>query len=102
MPAFKLLQLLLGLSFLVSLTKTEKTEQDAKASNDSLLWGPYRPNLYFGVRPRIPKSFSANLQWAHVGDFQAVQHSASPLLPCGVRSTNVSQVSDGRASRQRL
>lgn len=45
-----------------------------KASNDSLLWGPYRPNLYFGVRPRIPKSLLTGLLWARVEDFQSVQH----------------------------
>lgn len=49
-----------------------------KASNDSLLWGPYRPNLYFGVRPRIPKSLLTGLLWARVEDFQSVQHGAFP------------------------
>ncbi|KAF2810728.1 glucosidase I [Mytilinidion resinicola] len=46
-----------------------------KASNDSLLWGPYRPNLYFGVRPRIPKSLMTGLLWARVEDYQSVQHN---------------------------
>jgi mannosyl-oligosaccharide glucosidase len=45
-----------------------------KASNDSLLWGPYRPNLYFGVRPRIPKSLMGGLMWTKVED-HTVQHS---------------------------
>ncbi|KAF2640687.1 glycoside hydrolase [Massarina eburnea CBS 473.64] len=39
-----------------------------KASNESLLWGPYRPNLYFGVRPRIPKSLMGGLLWTRVED----------------------------------
>lgn len=47
-----------------------------KASNDSLLWGPYRPNLYFGVRPRLPKSVLTGLLWAKVEDFASVQNSA--------------------------
>jgi mannosyl-oligosaccharide glucosidase len=47
----------------------------AKASNDSLLWGPYRPNLYFGVRPRIPKSLMGGLLWTRVEDYQSVQNS---------------------------
>ena len=51
----------------------------ARANNQSLLWGPYRPNLYFGVRPRIPKSFMGGLMWAKVDEFQEVQHSISPL-----------------------
>ncbi|RFU34662.1 hypothetical protein B7463_g1592, partial [Scytalidium lignicola] len=44
-----------------------------RASNQSLLWGPYRPNLYFGVRPRIPKSFMGALMWAKVDNYQDVQ-----------------------------
>src|SRR5689334_17421723 len=46
-----------------------------KASNDSLLWGPYRPNLYFGVRPRIPKSLMGGLLWTRVEDYASVQNS---------------------------
>lgn len=52
----------------------------ARAQNQSLLWGPYRPNVYFGVRPRIPKSFMGGLMWSKVDEFQDVQHS---MLPCG-------------------
>ncbi|KAK8101180.1 hypothetical protein PG999_011554 [Apiospora kogelbergensis] len=37
--------------------------------------GPYRPNLYFGLRPRIPKSLMAGLMWAKVDNFQDVQHN---------------------------
>ncbi|KAI5803158.1 glycoside hydrolase [Geopyxis carbonaria] len=47
----------------------------ARASNQSLLWGPYRPNLYFGVKPRIPNSFAAGLLWTAVNDFESVQHT---------------------------
>jgi mannosyl-oligosaccharide glucosidase len=41
---------------------------DASVSNapDQLLWGPYRPNLYLGLRPRIPKSLSLGLMWSTV------------------------------------
>ncbi|KAF2137265.1 glycoside hydrolase family 63 protein [Aplosporella prunicola CBS 121167] len=46
-----------------------------KAGNDSLLWGPYKPNLYFGVRPRLPKSLSAGLMWARVDDYSSVQYN---------------------------
>ena len=44
-------------------------------SNDSLLWGPYRPNLYFGVRPRLPQSLTTGLLWSRVEDFQSVQNN---------------------------
>ncbi|KAK0636210.1 glycoside hydrolase [Bombardia bombarda] len=46
----------------------------ARQNNQSLLWGPYRPNLYFGVRPRIPKSLMTGLMWGKVetyNDFQS-------------------------------
>ena len=52
-----------------------------KASNESLLWGPYRPNLYFGVKPRLPNSLLTGLMWARVEDFQSVQESRSATLP---------------------
>ncbi|KAK4893276.1 Processing alpha glucosidase I [Elasticomyces elasticus] len=44
-------------------------------SNSSLIWGPYKPNLYFGVRPTIPKSLTTSLLWSRVEDFQSVQHN---------------------------
>lgn len=63
-------------SLLVSLSwASDSLAENAKASNDSLLWGPYRPNLYFGVRPRIPKSLTTGLLWAKVDSFESVQHS---------------------------
>ncbi|KAK4690720.1 hypothetical protein P7C71_g6137, partial [Lecanoromycetidae sp. Uapishka_2] len=49
--------------------------ENTKLSNDSLLWGPYRPNLYFGVRPRIPKSLTTGLVWAKVDSYQGVQNN---------------------------
>ena len=54
--------------------------ESSKLSNQSLLWGPYRPNLYFGVKPRIPKSLSTGLLWAKVDDFSSVQESSSSDL----------------------
>ncbi|KAI8961584.1 glycoside hydrolase family 63 protein [Daldinia sp. FL1419] len=46
-----------------------------RLNNQSLLWGPYRPNLYFGVRPRIPKSLATGLLWAKVDNYVEVQNS---------------------------
>lgn len=46
-----------------------------KLSNESLLWGPYRPNLYFGIKPRIPNSILTGLLWAQVDDYQSAQTS---------------------------
>ena len=76
-----LLLLLLSLS---PLTLGESSQEvlvgNAKLSNESLLWGPYRPNLYFGVRPRIPKSLMTGLLWAKVDTFQGVQNSTLEYL----------------------
>ncbi|KKK17152.1 mannosyl-oligosaccharide glucosidase [Aspergillus ochraceoroseus] len=47
----------------------------ARANNQSLLWGPYKPNLYFGVGPRIPNSLSAGLMWAKVDNFATAQQN---------------------------
>ncbi|KAJ5033375.1 uncharacterized protein L3040_008493 [Drepanopeziza brunnea f. sp. 'multigermtubi'] len=47
----------------------------ARNSNESLLWGPYRPNLYFGVRPRIPKSLMGGLMWSRVDSYEIMQNS---------------------------
>ncbi|KAK2628725.1 hypothetical protein QTJ16_001828 [Diplocarpon rosae] len=44
-----------------------------RTANESLLWGPYRPNLYFGVRPRIPKSLLGGLMWSRVDNYRDVQ-----------------------------
>ncbi|KAK2751817.1 Processing alpha glucosidase I [Onygenales sp. PD_40] len=46
-----------------------------RASNESLLWGPYRSNLYFGVRPRIPKSLLLGLMWAKLDEYDSVQQN---------------------------
>ncbi|KAH9053836.1 glycoside hydrolase [Lactarius vividus] len=38
---------------------------------NSLLWGTYRPNLYFGLRPRIPQSLMTGLVWFGTQDYQS-------------------------------
>lgn len=53
-------------------------KEAARANNQSLLWGPYKPNLYFGVHPRIPNSLSAGLMWAKVDDYATAQSSTCP------------------------
>lgn len=55
------------------LATAQDTPVFTKASNDSLLWAPYRPNLYFGLRPRIPHSILTSLLWARVEEFQPLQ-----------------------------
>lgn len=43
-----------------SLTRAEEL---GATHNASLLWGPYRPNLYMGIRPRVPDSFLMGVMW---------------------------------------
>lgn len=52
-----------------------------RLNNASLLWGPYRPNLYFGVRPRVPKALMTGLIWAKVDNYVDVQQSKQPHVP---------------------
>ncbi|KAL9601901.1 MAG: hypothetical protein Q9219_002254 [cf. Caloplaca sp. 3 TL-2023] len=69
-----------ALAVLLCWLQQQATAQDqtvlsetATLSNETLLWGPYRPNLYFGVRPRIPKSLTTGLLWAKVDSFENTQ-----------------------------
>jgi mannosyl-oligosaccharide glucosidase len=75
--AFAVLVALLATCIIADGSESILINEVGRNSNQSLLWGPYRPNLYFGVRPRIPKSFMGGLMWAKVDDFVSVQHSMS-------------------------
>ena len=48
-------------------------------ADQSLLWGPYRPNLYFGIRPRLPQSLMTGLMWFSTVNYQSVQSPFSTL-----------------------
>ena len=56
---------------------TGASTENVSDSDGSLLWGPYRPNLYFGIRPRVPNSLLTGLMWSKVNDFATVQNSES-------------------------
>ncbi|CAI4216854.1 unnamed protein product [Parascedosporium putredinis] len=45
----------------------------SRANNQSLFWGPYKPNLYFGVRPRLPQGLWTGLMWGKVNDFESIR-----------------------------
>lgn len=51
------------------------TTEIGRQNNQSLLWGPYKPNLYFGVRPRVPKGLWTGLMWGGVNSFEEVPKS---------------------------
>lgn len=55
-------------------------EAASRASNESLMWGTYRPNLYFGMRSRQPKSLMMGLVWW------------SALTPQGYASTSARDI----------
>ncbi|KAF3771223.1 family 63 glycoside hydrolase [Cryphonectria parasitica EP155] len=44
-----------------------------RLNNQSLHWGPYRPNLYFGVRQRAPNSLLTGLMWSNVDNYQVAR-----------------------------
>ncbi|KAJ2161219.1 Processing alpha glucosidase I [Coemansia sp. RSA 552] len=48
----------------------------ARAQLDSALqWGTYRPNLYFGTRPRVPNSLLTGLMWFGLDSKHNWQHT---------------------------
>ncbi|KAH9998556.1 glycoside hydrolase family 63 protein [Xylariaceae sp. FL0662B] len=74
-PLAALLSLLLFSLFAVAQDEGVLNGEIGRLNNQSLLWGPYRPNLYFGVRPRIPHSLMTGLLWAKVDNYVDVQNS---------------------------
>ncbi|KAJ6201774.1 glycoside hydrolase [Bipolaris maydis] len=53
---------------LASVSPTSAVDENPSTNTQSLLWGPYRPNIYLGLRPRVPKSVIAGLMWARLED----------------------------------
>ncbi|KAG1883181.1 glycoside hydrolase [Suillus subluteus] len=41
-------------------------------NTENLLWGAYRPNLYFGLRPRLPQSLMTGLVWFGTQNYQSI------------------------------
>lgn len=41
-------------------------------NDPSLFWSTYRPNLYFGLRPRVPNTLMTGLMWHGLNDYQSV------------------------------
>lgn len=85
MASFRPLTVLVGvlLSHLLFACVAAKDEavlnaEIGRLNNQSLLWGPYRPNLYFGVRPRLPHSLMTGLMWSNIDTFNGPKDSQSP------------------------
>lgn len=45
-----------------------------RENNASLFWGPYRSNLYFGVRPRVPRGLMTGLMWFNGDNYDGLNH----------------------------
>lgn len=73
--SFLLSHLLFGLAAAHVQDEAILNTEIARMNNDSLLWGPYRPNLYFGVRPRLPHSLMAGLMWSNVDTYSGPRDS---------------------------
>ncbi|KAG8755563.1 Processing alpha glucosidase I [Ceratobasidium sp. 428] len=58
--------------FLGTLSRALAQETLNATLDDSLLWGTYRPNLYFGLRPRLPQSLMTGLMWFGTQDFKSL------------------------------
>ena len=49
------------------------TSEIGRQNNQSLFWGPYKPNLYFGVRPRAAEGLWTGLMWSNLDTFMSVR-----------------------------
>ncbi|EUC62183.1 mannosyl-oligosaccharide glucosidase [Rhizoctonia solani AG-3 Rhs1AP] len=62
----------LYVALLGSLSRALAQEATNGTYDDSLFWGTYRPNLYFGLRPRLPQSLMAGLMWFGTQHYQSL------------------------------
>ncbi|CAE6490183.1 unnamed protein product [Rhizoctonia solani] len=62
----------LYVALLGSLSHALAQETTNSTYDDSLLWGTYRPNLYFGLRPRLPQSLMTGLMWFGTQHYQSL------------------------------
>lgn len=63
-----------------SFVKSPEAVQAQADADASLLWGTYRPQIYFGLRPRLPDSLLTGLAWFGLQDysgFQKMRHQCS-------------------------
>ena len=72
----------LALLILSARGSVASSKRESKASDDAALrWGPYRPNLYFGVRPQIPDTLLMGMMWGQGQDKATLIDSTSRPLP---------------------
>lgn len=44
-----------------------------RAADQSLLWGTYRPGLYFGLKPRLASSLMTGTMWYGSNDYRGFE-----------------------------
>lgn len=59
---------ILGLLALIAPARAKTVDSSLYSNEAPLLWGPYRPNLYLGIRPRVPESLIAGLMWGKLDE----------------------------------
>lgn len=70
--------LILGIWQLIVLTTAWGHELRETDDDDAVYrWGPYRPNLYFGVRPQVPDTILMGMMWGQGKDKSSLIHSMS-------------------------
>lgn len=58
---------------LVALCKASSlVDSYEKATEESLLWGAYRPNAFMGIRPRLPHSLISGLFWFNADEVENI------------------------------
>lgn len=67
--------LLLLFAIITSVSADRDADADQPAKKDWQTWGPYRPGLYFGVRPNIPESLLMGVMWANGKDQDSLTRS---------------------------
>jgi mannosyl-oligosaccharide glucosidase len=73
--------LALGASAAANSDPTVLANEIGRLNDESLLWGPYKPNLYFGVRPRLPEGLWTGLMWTGVSTFEQVPRGLLRHMP---------------------
>lgn len=76
----------------------EAPESDAAGivADQSLIWGTYRPNLYFGMRARLPHSLLTGIMWFGVHNYESYSRTLQfqiarvelPLISCNLNRTS--------------
>jgi mannosyl-oligosaccharide glucosidase len=53
----------------------------AFVEDPALLWSTYAPQLYFGIKPRLPKSITNGLMWFGLNDYEGLNRQSNSSPP---------------------